>query len=192
MSQIESKKIIQSICYILRGIKRANKLKLVKLLYLSDKYHIINYGRTVTGDEYWAMDYGPVGSTAKDILSMDKDFLSIEYEEASKFLKKKGDHDFVIGETCSDDDLDLLSDTDKEAIDFVLKKFGEFSSGDLINYTHKYPEWAQYEEIFKNKLSKRQRIGTEELLSLLEDDIIKIPDNNKIAESKEIHTGMFS
>jgi uncharacterized phage-associated protein len=189
---IESRKIIQAICYTLRGVKRANKLKLVKLLYLADKYHIVHYGRTVTGDEYWAMDYGPVGSTTKDILSMDKDFLSQEYDEAARFLKKKGPHDFIIGEPCSDDDLDFLSDTDKEAIDFVVERFGKLSSNELIAYTHKYPEWAQYEEVFNNRKSKRQRISTEELVSLLDNDCISTPDDQHIQESKEILTGMFS
>jgi len=190
MGQIESKKVIQAICYILKGVKRANKLKLVKLLYLTDKYHIIHYGRTVTGDEYWAMDYGPVGSAAKDILSMDRDFLSQEYDEAARFLKKKDEHNFEVGQTCTDDDLDLLSETDKEAIDFVIKNFGKLSSGELVDYTHKYPEWSQHEELFQGRLSKRQRIQTEELLSLLDNDCINVTEAH-IQDSKEIYTGMF-
>ena len=191
MGQIESKKVIQAICYTLRGVKRSNKLKLVKLLFLADKYHIINYGRTVTGDEYWAMDYGPVGSAAKDILSMDKDFLSLEYNEISRFLKKKGKHDFVIGESCSDDDLDLLSETDREAINFVVQTFGKLSSDELIEHTHKYPEWAQHKELFNNKQIKRQRINTEELLSLLDNDCMTVSDVH-LEDSKEIYTGNFS
>lgn len=81
---VETTKIIQAVCYILGRIGKANKLKLVKLLYLADKCHLVRYGRTITGDEYWAMDYGPVGSTAKDILGFDEAFLSQEFEYADR------------------------------------------------------------------------------------------------------------
>ena len=188
---IESEKIIQSLCYVLQRVKKANKLKLIKLLYLADKYHILRYGRTVTGDEYWAMDYGPVGSTTKDILGLDKDMLSQEYKPASRLLKKAGRHDFTVGGTCTDDDLELLSDTDREAIDFVTKQFGCLSSAQLIEYTHKYPEWDQYKEIFASRTAKRQRIETEELLSFLDGDCMAVPVEH-LETSRQIITGNFS
>ena len=73
----------------LGGIERAPGYK---LLFLADKYHLIRYGRTITNDEYWAMSYGPVGTAAKDVLSLDKDFLDKkEYEYAQKNLKKVGE-----------------------------------------------------------------------------------------------------
>jgi len=40
---IETKKIIQAVCYILQQIGRSDKLKLVKLLYLADKCHLMRY-----------------------------------------------------------------------------------------------------------------------------------------------------
>lgn len=30
-----------------------------KLLFLADKLHLVRYGRTITGDRYFAMDHGP-------------------------------------------------------------------------------------------------------------------------------------
>ena len=92
---IDTSKIIQAICYLLSKVNTADKLKLIKLLYLTDKYHIIRYARTVTNDEYWAMDYGPVGSIAKDILGFDPEFLSKEFEYADKMLKKVDQHCFA-------------------------------------------------------------------------------------------------
>ena len=80
----ETTKIVQALCYFLTKIKRADKLRLVKLLFLADKYHLIHYGRTVTNDEYWAMPLGPVGTTTKDILTLDPDFLDREEYEYTK------------------------------------------------------------------------------------------------------------
>jgi hypothetical protein len=70
---------------------------------------------------------------------------------------------------------------------------------ELRDYTHKYPEWYQYEDLFKNKLTKRgvrlrltrsQRIDTKELLSTIKDDFLKMPPKH-VKESKKIFTGKF-
>ena len=63
--------IIEALYYILKKLKKADKIKLVKLIYLADKYHLIRYGRTITNDDYYAMEHGPVGTTVKDVLSFD-------------------------------------------------------------------------------------------------------------------------
>jgi len=172
----ETTKIVQSLCYLLSEIKRADKLTLIKLLFLADKYHLIRYGRTITNDEYWAMSYGPVGTAAKDILSLDSGFLdSREYEYAKKHLRKVDDHIFEKGNFCGIDKFDMLSETDVEALDFILEKFGKMKESDLIKYTHQYPEWKQYESLFKQKATKRERIETAELLSILKDDCLAMP-----------------
>ncbi len=186
---IETAKIIQAVCYILGCIGRADKLKLVKLLFLADKCHLILYGRTITGDEYWAMDYGPVGSTAKDILGFDEELLSHEYNYASRMLRKVGDYDFETVGECDPEKLDALSETDIETLDRVLKKFGRMTKGELIEYTHRYPEWAQYKKLFDAEQTKREKIYTEELFSTIPGDPFEVPREH-MEESKRILTGI--
>lgn len=182
----ETTKIVQALCYFLTKIKRADKLRLVKLLFLADKYHLIRYGRTVTNDEYWAMTFGPVGTATKDILTLDPSFLDEdEYGYAKKSLQKIGEYEFEIGISC---DTDMLSETDIEALDFILDNFGNMREGDFIQYTHKYPEWKQYEEPLKQKAIRRARIGMAELLSTLENDCLAMPLDH-IEQSKQILTG---
>lgn len=186
---IETSKIIQALCYLLNKVKRADKLKLVKLLYLTDKYHIIRYARTVTNDEYWAMDYGPVGSTAKDILGFDRELLSKEFDYADKMLKKVGQNSFKQGADCTIEELDKLSETDREALDFVTDKFGDLTTDQLIRLTHRYPEWAQYEELFKNQMTRRERIEDIELLSVLDNDVLAVSSDH-LEESAKILSGL--
>ena len=188
---IDTSKIIQAICYLLSKIKAADKLKLVKLLYLTDKYHLIRYARTVTNDEYWAMDYGPVGSIAKDILGFDPELLSKEFEYADKMLKKIDQHQFEQGTYCTIEELDKLSETDIEAIDFIVEKFGHLSSGQLIDLTHRYPEWAQYKELFENHLTRRERIEDRELLSVLDNDVLAMSQGH-LEESVKILSGLLN
>jgi hypothetical protein len=118
---IETSATIQALCYILDKIKQADKLKLVKLLFIADKYHLVQFGRTITNDDYWAMPYGPVGSTAKDVLSLDPDFLSEEeYKYAVEMLKPVDEHSFVPGKKCVPESLDMLSVSDMEILDLVV------------------------------------------------------------------------
>lgn len=186
---IETSTIIEAIYYVLKKIKKADKIKLVKLIYLADKYHLIRYGRTITNDDYYAMENGPVGTTVKDVLSFDE-FMSpkalkyasslIEETEKNKFIAKSG----------VKNDFDMLSDTDKDALDFVIDQFGKMGKWKLRDYTHEYPEWKQYKDLFKNRRTKRQRLHTKELLSTIKNDPLAMPRKH-IKESEKMLTGTF-
>lgn len=167
---IESATIIQSVHYLLKKLGTADKIKLIKLLYLADKYHLIRYGRTVTNDDYYAMPYGPVGTTVKDILSL-SEFLSDEEKHyTNNLLTKVGDNAFRAKDVV--EDYDMLSETDVEALDFVHEKYGAMSAWKLRDYTHRYPEWSQYEDLFTKGHTRRERLATKELLSVLDNDPI--------------------
>lgn len=188
---IETATIIEALYYILQKLRKADKIKLVKLMYLADKYHLIRYGRTITNDDYYAMEHGPVGATIKDVLSLDAFNISSEgYKYASRFLEKIDKNNFRAKSAKTT--FNMLSESDKEALDFVIKNFGKMSSWELRNYTHKYPEWYQYKDLFKNKLTRRERIDIKELLSTLKDDPFFITSKKHIKESEKILTGAFA
>ncbi len=186
---IETSSIIEAIYYLLKRIGPSDKLKLVKLMYLADKYHLIRYGRTITNDEYFAMPHGPVGSTIKDVLSLDHFSLSYEeYNYTSQLLKKVSKNQFKASD--KEIEFEMLSETDIEALDFIANKFGQMSTWKLRDYTHEYPEWRQYQELFEDKRTKRERLNTKELLSILENDPLAMPANH-IKESENLLTGNY-
>lgn len=188
---IDTASIIEALYYILRKLGKADKIKLVKLIYLADKYHLIRYGRTITNDDYYAMEHGPVGTTVKDILSLDSFNISKSgYKYASGLIEIIDDNSFRANPDARVS-FDMLSESDKEALDFVVEKFGKMGPWKLRDYTHKYPEWYQYEDLFTNKLTKRERIDTKELLSTIKDDPLKMPSKQHIKESKKILSGNF-
>jgi uncharacterized phage-associated protein len=70
---------LQALHYMLRRLGGpTQKLKLIKLSYLADKYHLLHFGRTITRDGFKAMKLGPVGSNALNLLSLNEDFLGQE------------------------------------------------------------------------------------------------------------------
>lgn len=44
---------------------------ILKLLFFADADHLNRYGRPITGDQYRALPYGPVGQGAYDLLKLD-------------------------------------------------------------------------------------------------------------------------
>lgn len=185
---IEAAIIVEALHYILSKTKRAGKIKLIKLVYLADKYHLLKYGRTVTNDDYYAMEFGPVGTTVKDVLTFDKDMLAKEYKYLSKLISKDDDEFVALPSRVH---YDHLSETDKEALDFAVAKFGKMTGTQLTNYTHRYPEWAQHAHLFEGKCIRRMRIEPEELLSVIDDDCFGVTPEH-VEESRKMVTGVFS
>lgn len=127
-----------------------NKMKVIKLIYFADRYHLRKYGRPITNDEYYAMQYGPVNSGVKDIAEMSEFMGKIEIDYALRYL-------FVVSRyeisSCTAFDPDVFSETDIEALEFVWRTFGRYGEFDLADLTHQYPEWKRFKDIF-NRYSR--------------------------------------
>ncbi len=118
-------------------------MKAIKLTFLADRYHLRKYGRLITNDNYFAMQYGPVPSGTKDICDL-TDFLSqTEKEYASQFISKKNQYTLVSNHSV---DLNVLSKSDIEALTFSWEKFGDMNEFSLSKITHEYPEWKKHEK----------------------------------------------
>ncbi len=52
-----------------KDVPELTKYKLCKLLFLADKYHLVKYGRIITGDKYCALPHGPIPSRTLNILN---------------------------------------------------------------------------------------------------------------------------
>ena len=160
-----------------------DKLKGLKLVYFADRYHLRKYGRLITNDEYFAMDYGPVASGTKDILEM-SDFLGEDEKKyALNFLLPVRDN--IITSIKSIDDSEL-SKTEIDALNFVWEKLGDKDGFALADLSHKYPEWKKFESDLKLGLSGRIRM---DLLDFFEDsseDIEKFYELNSEEKAAKI------
>ncbi len=184
---IDAITIIESVYYLLKKLGRADKLKIVKLLYLADKYHLLKYGRTITNDDYYALPLGPVGSTLKDILDSDNNFFLAKpvKEYFAELIQREGDYEYTPKKSQLEIEFDALSESDKEALDFIIEKFGNLTSFQLVEFTHTFPEWNQYKELFDNNATKSERISIEDLLSIDSKGIFDF-DEEHIEESRNV------
>lgn len=156
--EFDYKKATQTINYLAKEEGgQIDKLKLIKLVYLADRYHLRRYGRPMINDTYFAMQLGPVGSSVKDIAEF-SDFL--DYEElkyASKYLARGGQDNTVVSRL--DVDMDIFSKSEVEALAFAYKEFGKYPAPVLVNIVHRYPEWHKFESALQSKETSREHMS---------------------------------
>jgi len=153
------KKATQAVNYFAnkQNNKVINKMKALKLIWLADRYHIRRYGRPITGDEYMAMKLGPVASSLKDIIEQHDPYLDdAELSYSAAYIILNGANHI---KSKDDVDLDVFSETDIEALDFVYKSYGHLDQFELSELSHKYPEWARFEQEFNSKNTTRKRMN---------------------------------
>lgn len=134
-------KIVQVLAYLVAKLEGVDltMLPLLKLIYFADRYHLRKYGRFVTGDDYFAMQKGPVASESKSVI---EDIERGEGIGASVLgIKRKASvkhRPFVLMREIT---LDELSESDIEALDVVIEKYGRVPPGRLSFIAHQFPEW---------------------------------------------------
>jgi uncharacterized phage-associated protein len=160
---------------------KINKLKLIKLIYFADKYHLRKYGRTITEDDYWAMDMGPVQSTVKDIIDNSSYLSDHEKEYRNEFIQKN--ENTVTSK--KDVDEDVLSDSDIEAVRLIWEQLGKLSKDALIEKTHQNPEWKRFETSLL--CATRIKMSIESLFAD-SNDFIQEMTKNDVEQSRSVYS----
>jgi uncharacterized phage-associated protein len=137
--QFDLDKTIAAITYLAsRKVARLDKYTLSKLIVLADKAHLVRYGRTITGDTMFALPHGPIPTRTLDLLnSVEKNFLfDADAAALAQHLKldRKYSNPHFHAEQSSDED--ALSDSDRQALDEVLERYGNMGFDQLKSITH--------------------------------------------------------
>ena len=194
--EFDYKKATQAINYLAKKEGgQIDKLKLIKLVYFADRYHLRRYGRPMVNDAYLAMPLGPVGSSVKDIAEF-SDFLDEdERAYASTYLARGGQINTVVSIT--EVDADIFSKSELEALDFAYSEFGKIAPLALARLAHRYPEWEKFKTTLESKETTREPMsysdffknpanGMEDKFTLAPDVLSAsqelFEDNYKIAE----------
>ena len=148
-----TKKIIQALTYLASKMQGQvlDEMKAYKLLWLADRCHLRNNGRTITGDRYYAMPKGVVPTDAKHLLDGESTILENEDNYFNQWIEKIHPHKFMAIQT---PDLTEFSQSDIETLDRVIDVYGRLSGKELSELSHKYPEWEQYKNMLMDKNEK--------------------------------------
>jgi uncharacterized phage-associated protein len=125
---------INAVLYIIQQMGgRVDMHKVFKTLFFADQEHLSKYGRTITGDVYIAMNYGPVPSKTDDIFKAvrgDSYFPAGDLKDYFHFT-----NNYYV-ENDKKPDLDYLSKSDLMCLDNAIGKCKNLSFDELTNLSH--------------------------------------------------------
>ena len=133
----DERKATQAACYLLSlNGGHMNYMKMIKLLYLSDREYITSYCNSITTDSYVSMDNGPVTSKIYDLIKESHTDTGtywasyIRTEEYDAVLIKK------------EEEYLCMSPMEMQVLADVNEKFKEQSVWDVVDFCHKnLKEW---------------------------------------------------
>lgn len=137
-------KAINALLYSLKQLGGTTDMhKLCKILYFADQRHLSKYGRAITGDTYIAMQYGPVPSNVDDILKAIRgdSYFSSSSEIQPLKTSLTFENRFNL-RALKAPDMDELSDSDVECLDYAIDLCKNMSFGQLTEYSHG-PAWSR-------------------------------------------------
>jgi len=135
-----------------KRVQNFDRYKAAKLLFIADKYHLVRYGRPISGDYYKALQWGPIPQGILDMLSEleNGNLTSRAAEEASRVLAFQfiSGHDHPCLVAKKELDPRDLSESDVEALSHTADKYGQFTFDQLYRLTHDTPA---YQKAWKNR-----------------------------------------
>jgi len=135
--RINKNKAIESVLWILKK-GESNVDNICKILFTAEKYHLNNYGRPITGDNYIAMELGTVPSwifdqikddTSEKPFTKDNNALVAEREPIMKFFSK----------------------SDVKGLEHGYEEYAGLGFEAVKEKNHKEPAWIKNWELRGNK-----------------------------------------
>ena len=153
-TKLEIAKIIEAVVYLVSRSKdrKMSKLHLLKMLFFADRWHLRMYGRSVTGDTYYAMQYGPVPSECKRVAEGNPSLNMGEALSGALAFPCPNIVHALRGERRS-----ALSDSDIAALDAA--RGVEQRERDLVAFSHNFPEWQKHERAITNIHCRKRMDG---------------------------------
>jgi len=146
-----------------------DKYKVCKLLFLADREHLLRFGRTITGDSYHALPYGPTPSETLNLL----DGLEAVVIEGNEPANEKVDdlvHSLRLTdvrypqyEPQADADMDSLSESDIWILDQIAGEHGTKGFAELKALTHGLAAYTRAWQ--ENGVGKKFRMSFEDFFA---------------------------
>jgi uncharacterized phage-associated protein len=133
--QIDIEKAKAVVLYIAGQLGETDFHRVFKILYFAEKEHLVNYGRPIVGDTYYAMKNGPVPSFIYDALKYARGngAYSDSFVSIANAITIKSNFTFVAKENA---DLDELSKSDIACLDKSIQENKDIEYTALTEKSH--------------------------------------------------------
>ncbi|GBF27413.1 hypothetical protein MnTg02_02466 [bacterium MnTg02] len=152
------------------------KLKLIKLIYLSEREFVSQHGHPMLFDELYSLPHGPICSSALDGINQ-----NLTNDVWKVNISKEQKNDIETKLTADTENFDHISKAEYAVLCSIWESFGFMTSNQLRNYTHKNcPEYTEVEK------GKRMPISYRDLFEALDFDD---PENSedRIMDTRRAH-----
>ena len=141
-------KLIDILTIFSKNNQDLTKLRIGKLLYFIDKYHLQKYGNIVLNDRYFKLANGPVPTLTLDLLNEmfdpERQYIvddeKIDKKYLSEYLKVAGKYRLKLLKESSFESLSL---SELEIIKEVLGIYGHMDTGEIVKESHKDATWLK-------------------------------------------------
>ena len=114
-------------------------MKLIKLLYLSDREALLRWGRPITTDCYVSMDRGPVLSQVYNLIAED---ITPGAESAWRKFISPPTSQYEVSLLTAVVPSDELSVAEERLLEEIYAAHGKKSRWELVDFVHTLPEWT--------------------------------------------------
>ncbi len=147
-----------------------NYMALLKLLYLIDREALLRWGKPITGDKIVAMKRGPVLSRIFDLVSQKKQ----EHPKCAwhNLIPRPAPYVYTV-RFGGVPDISALSEAEVALIDAVFAQHRNKTEDQLVELTHKLPEWSDPGKtsvpIPFERILKAEKKSDEEILAVAQE-----------------------
>jgi uncharacterized phage-associated protein len=143
-------KIVELLLYLAHKRPGTDKYQAVKFFYLADREHLNRYGRPITSERYFALKYGPVASTVKDLMERNEITMrkvglkSLPFDLVDVQARGPENKPFTtIANPHREFDAEAFSRSDLRVFDEILEKHGHLDFDALYNLTHSHTAYKK-------------------------------------------------
>lgn len=123
-AEYNKSKVLEVLLYIANRKSIIDRHGLSKILYFSDRLHLERFGRTISGDDYVKMEFGPVPSRIYDYIK--------DINENNEHFSSKG-YQIKPKRTAN---IDELSESDIDVLDEIIDDIGSKTFTERTNLSH--------------------------------------------------------
>jgi uncharacterized phage-associated protein len=135
-------KCIQGIQFLSAQNPGITQYYIGKVFFFADRAHLRDWGRTISGDRYVAMEHGPVPSTIYDLLKSTSGEPDEIADRLWEVVKSERDGNKIrVFSLEKEPKCPALSSSDKDYLLKSLNKYGRKSFSEIKDISHKDPAY---------------------------------------------------
>lgn len=125
--------IVEGMIYVASRLEDPRMHRISKIFYFADRAHLSEYGRTIFGDDYIAMSYGPVPSYAYDVFKLAKGEAWVTPRVTAEGAFSVENNAVV---PLREPNMIFFSESDLECLDSMIGRWGNESFATLTRESH--------------------------------------------------------